>query len=79
MAAKRKTRLKKGAKLLVQKLSAGVSLLSFGVIAVGGLGAGVPAATIAFRACLVVVAIFVISRIVVSILASSEEMNSGKA
>jgi|GEM_PF-3383476 len=74
--------LKKVAKVkftLIHKLAAGVSLLAFVVILAAGIRAQAGVTTIAFRACLAILAVGIISRIVTGILATSEEMNSGKA
>lgn len=63
----------------IQKLMAAVSLLSFFVIAVAGLMANVGVVTIAFRALFVMIVVGIIGRVIVQILATYEEMNSGQA
>ena len=63
----------------IHKFAAAVSLLCFGVIVAAGMMAEARFVTIAFRAFVVTLAISVVSRVIVSILASYEEMNSGKA
>jgi len=60
------------------KLKAMVCLLSFFVVLVAGLGAGVSLATIVWRSFVVILAILVISRVVLQIIVTSEEMNSGE-
>lgn len=64
---------------MVHRLAAGVSLLAFGVIAVAGLRAEASIVSITYRAALVVIIIGLLSRVVISILVSSEEMHSDKA
>ena len=63
----------------LHKLAVGVSLLSFCVILAAGLMAGARIITITYRACIVTLIVSLVSRVVVSILATYEEMNSGKA
>jgi hypothetical protein len=63
----------------IHKFAAAVALLCFGVIVAAGMMAEARFVTIAFRAFVVTLAISVVSRVIVSILASYEEMNSGKA
>jgi len=63
----------------LQKLMAAVSLLAFFVIAVAGLRANVGVVTITFRALLVILVVGIIGRVIVQILATYEEMNSGQA
>ena len=65
--------------VFIHKLAAAVSLLCFGVVVAAGVMAEARFVTIAYRAFAVIVVIALISRLVVSILASYEEMNSGKA
>lgn len=69
---------KKVSFLYVHKIAAAVSLLAFGVIVAAGMMAEARFITIAFRAFLVFLVVAVLSRVVVSILASYEEMNSGQ-
>lgn len=62
----------------IQKLMAGVSLLAFLVVAVAGVRANVGVVTIALRAFIVILVVGIVSRLVVQILATYEEMSSGK-
>ena len=64
---------------LLHRAAAGVGLLAFGVIVAAGIMAGASVYTMAFRAAVAVLVIGLVSRVVVSILAAYEEMNSGKA
>jgi len=64
---------------LFHRLAAGVALLGFLVTLVSDLMAQVPLMTIVYRAVLVVIAVGLISRVVIQLIASYEEMNSGKA
>lgn len=64
--------------LYIQKLAAGTSLLAFFVILLSGLLAEVPLPTLLFRACIVILVIGVISRILIRVLASYEEINSSQ-
>ncbi len=70
--------VKKVSFVYVHKVAAAVSLLAFGVIVAAGMMAEARFITIAFRAFLVFLVVAVISRVIVSILTSYEEMNSGK-
>lgn len=70
--------VKKVSFLYVHKIAAAVSLLAFGVIVAAGMIAEARFITIAFRAFLVFLVVAVLSRVIVSILASYEEMNSGQ-
>lgn len=63
----------------VQKLMAGVALLCFIVTAISGVMAEVGVVTVAFRASVVILVIGMIGRLVVRILATYEEMSSGKS
>jgi len=63
----------------LHRLAAGVALLAFLVTLIAGLMAEVRISTILLRSVLVMLAVGVISRLVITILASYEEMNSGKA
>lgn len=81
MAVKKKDK-KRVAKIkytFIHKLAAGISLLAFIVIVAAGVRAQAGVVSITLRAFLVILAIGLISRIVIGILATSEEMNSGKA
>jgi len=62
----------------LHKLFAGVSLLVFIIIIVAGVRAEVEVTTIAYRAALVMVVIGVLSRIILKVLITYEEMNSGE-
>ena len=62
----------------VHKLAAGVALICFSVILAAGIQAGVSIITITYRALLAILAVGLISRVVVSILATYEEIHSGK-
>lgn len=62
-----------------KKFCAGLSMMAFMVIVANGLRAEVSLTTIAYRATGVMFVIYLLSRIIVRILASYEEMNSGKA
>jgi hypothetical protein len=64
---------------LFHRLAAAVALLGFVVTLISGIMADVPMITIVYRAVLVVIAVGVISRVVIQLVASYEEMNSGKA
>jgi len=61
----------------VHKLAAGIWLLAFFVIVITGFESGARVSTMLMKAVIVTVAISVVSRIVVSIFATSEEMNGG--
>ena len=65
--------------LSLQKLGAAVCLLSLVVMLAAGILAEVPVVTVAFRACIAMVVVKVIFRILVSIFAAYEEIDSGKA
>jgi len=64
---------------LFHRFAAAVALIGFGVTLVSGLMSQVPIMTIVYRSVLVVIAVGVIGRIVIQLIASYEEMNSGKA
>jgi hypothetical protein len=63
----------------VHKLSASVALLAFFVIMASGLMADASIISIVVKSFLVIIAVGLITRVVVSMLASYEEINSGKA
>ena len=63
---------------IIHRFSAAVSLLAFLVIVLGGIIAETRFITITFRAIGVVLIIGVVTRVIIQILASYEEMNSGK-
>lgn len=62
-----------------QKGKAAIIILAFIVVLIAGFQAGVSVSGILQRATIVVLSIMVISRIVVQILVTSEEMNSGES
>lgn len=64
---------------VIHRVAAAVSLLCFGVVVTAGIMAKARFTTIAYRAMVVILVVALVSRVVVSILASYEEMNSGKA
>lgn len=64
--------------IFLQKLAAGVSLLALTVIIAAGVMGGARTVTITYRAAVVIVVIGVIARVLIKILASYEELNSGK-
>ena len=77
-----KPRKKSAAKLryeYIHRLSAGVALLSFAVVLAGGLMSEARVLTIVYRAVGVIVLISVITKVVTQILATYEEIHSGKA
>ena len=78
MATDTNKHIKKVSFVFMQKLAAAVSLLSLVVIVAAGVMGGARVITITYRAAGVVVVIGVISRILIRILESYEEMNSGK-
>ena len=63
----------------LQKLAAAVCIVALVVMLAAGILAGVPVVTVAYRACLVMIAVKIICRILVSVLATYEEIDSGKA
>ncbi|MBX7139231.1 MAG: hypothetical protein K1X83_14750 [Oligoflexia bacterium] len=73
-----KRHIKRVSYVHLQKLFAAVSLLALFVVAATGVMANVGVVTIAMRALLVIIVIGVIGRLVVQILATYEEMNSGQ-
>ena len=73
-----KKRIKRVSYVHLQKLFAAVSLLALFVVAATGVMANVGVVTIAIRALMVMIVIGVIGRLVVQILATYEEMNSGQ-
>ena len=79
MAAKKHTRREANLDLVfIKKLAAAVSLLVFVVIIVGGLMAEARILTITLRAFVAMVLASLITRIVISVLVTYEEMNSGQ-
>ena len=71
--------IKKVSFTYLQKLAASVCLLALVVMLAGGLLAGVPVITVSYRACAVMVVVKIITRILVSVLSTYEEIDSGKA
>lgn len=69
--------VKRSRYISVHKFAAGVALLCFAVILSAGLMAEAGVISIAYRSFVVMLLIAVLSRIVVSILASYEEMDGG--
>ena len=63
----------------VHKLAAAVSLLAFFVIIAAGIKAQSSVNTMVLRSSIVIIAVGLVARIIVRILASYEEINSGKA
>ncbi|MCB0353329.1 MAG: hypothetical protein KDD64_07395 [Bdellovibrionales bacterium] len=63
---------------LIHRLKAAVALLAFLVVVVAGMMAGLSVGTIMIRATIVLLCIFVISRVVIQIMVTHEEMNSGE-
>ena len=63
----------------VHKLTAAVSLVALVVIIAAGIMGEARTITIAYRACGAMIVIGIISRVVLKILCTYEEMNSGKA
>ena len=61
------------------KFASAISLLTFFVVVVSGLMAEVSVVTITYRACVVIVLVAMIGRVLLSILATYEEMNSGQS
>lgn len=79
MAAGNKKVVKRVSFLFMQKLAASVFLLSFIVLVVGGMMGGARIITITYRAAGVLIVIGAITRVIIKILESYEEMNSGKS
>lgn len=79
MAAKPKKLSKKVNFASIHRFAAAVSLLAFLVIVIGGIMTETRFITITFRSIGVVLIIGIVTRIITRILASYEEMNSGKA
>ena len=63
----------------VHRLAAAVSLLAFFVIVTAGVMASASVITMTMRSLVVIVVISFIARVVVRVLASYEEIHSGKA
>ena len=58
----------------LQKLFAGVSLIAFLVVSAAGVMAEVGVMTITFRALIVILAVSIVSRLLIRVLATYEEM-----
>ena len=65
--------------VFLHKLFAGVALLSFVLIIVAGLRTGLQTSTIAYRSALAMIVIGVVSRVVIRLLITFEEMNSDES
>lgn len=78
MATEGRKPIKRVSFVFMQKLAVGVSLLSFVVIVAAGIMGGSRLVTITFRAAVAMWVVGVITRIIIKILESYEEMNSGK-
>ncbi len=63
---------------LIQKIKASVSLLAFFVILASGLKGGASLSSILLRSTLVVIVVVLITRVVIQLLVTYEEMNSGQ-
>ena len=61
----------------IHKLSAAVSLLMFFIVLASGFSAQASVITIVFRAALAMLAVGLVSRVVIQVLQTYEEMNSG--
>jgi hypothetical protein len=80
MVAKPKKKLSRKVNFAgIHRFSAAVSLLAFLVIVIAGIMSETRFITITFRSIGVVLMISVVTRVITQILASYEEMNSGKA
>ena len=64
---------------MVHKFLCSLSLICFVVVIIGGLSAQARFLTITFKAMVVMVCIALISRIVMRVISTYEEMNSGEA
>ncbi len=63
----------------IHKLAAAVSLIAFSVVIVAGMMAGAGIVSITFRAVAAVLVVGVVSRVLIRIWATYEEMNRGQA
>ncbi|MCB0340175.1 MAG: hypothetical protein KDD53_11255 [Bdellovibrionales bacterium] len=78
MASESKAQLtRKTRYVLFHKLAAGLSLVAFVVVIVGGFMEGVGIMTITWRACIVMIAISFITRILMRVWATLEEAKGG--
>ena len=78
MVTEAKKIIKKVSFVYLQKLTTAVALMAFLVAVAAGIQGGAGLMMILWRALCVMVVIGVISRIIIRILESYEEMNSGK-
>jgi hypothetical protein len=76
--AETKRVIKRVSFVFMQKLAAAVSLLALVVTTLAGIMGGARIITITYRAALVIVVVGTLTRIIIKILESYEEMNSGK-
>ena len=63
----------------IHKLAAIVSMVGFLVTILGGVMSGARIMTIVFRSLAVILVVGVVSRVIIRILSTYEELNSGKA
>jgi predicted ferric reductase len=75
---KKKKNVKTVSFAYIHKLAAGVSLLALLVVMLAGIMAEASVVSISVRSVLVIIVISIVSRIVIQILSSYEEINSGK-
>lgn len=78
MAGKKKGKQSQGGFAGLQKLKAAVCLFSVFVVSLSGMMANISLSAILWRSTIVVVAVMFVTRIIVQILVTSEEMNSGE-
>jgi hypothetical protein len=77
MAAKKKVS-RKVSYVLFHKFAAAVSLLAFVVMIISGLMAEARLTTITYRALIAMLVVGLVSRVVIRVVATYEEMNSGQ-
>lgn len=78
MATETKKVVRKVSFVWIHKLACGVFLLAFAVMCVSGMGGGAGIVWTLLRTGVVGLVIWAVTRIVIKILESYEEMNSGK-
>ncbi len=78
MAGKPKRGSRQAKYAALHKLKAAVILLSITVVAISGIMANISLSAILWRSTLVVLCVMVITRIVVQLMITNEEMNSGE-
>lgn len=80
MAGKKKGKSSSGEKRYValHKLKAAVSLLAVFVVTLSGMMANVSLTAILWRSTIVVIGVMIVTRIVVQVLVTNEEMHSGE-